>query len=258
MLKLYYSNLNQIGRMKKTTPFIPAFIFALLFIVSLPPCFAQLSAETKKMAAEYRDQGLKAQKGGDLDTALMYFQKSVELDPTLAIAYNDLGVVYEARGWNDKAKQAYGKAIDLDPTLASPYYNMGSIYEKEGDLEQAAYYFKKRVMIGDWNDEWTSKARQELRGLGVTDPEIRQDFLDQHLAGLEASSDIHALPKGNDLDPRKRKRDAQLHLFRGKQLYYMGMYPEALTELGVAGILDPKNKEIEKTFEEVHRKALMN
>ncbi|MEK7849903.1 MAG: hypothetical protein AAB213_03715, partial [Candidatus Omnitrophota bacterium] len=135
---------------------------------------------------------------------------------------------------------------------------LGSIYEKEGDLEKAAYYFKKRVLIGDWNDEWTAKARQELKGLGVSDPEIREDFLDQHLASLEASGAISGSPKGNDLDPRKRKRDAQLHLFRGKQLYYMGQYPEALTELGVASVLDSKNKEIKKMLEEIQRKALMN
>ena len=241
--------------MKKITPFFPA-LAIILFLVS--PSFAQGSAETKKMAMEYRDRGLKAQKGGDPETALIYFQKAMELDPSLAVAYNDAGVIYESKGWNDRAKQAYGKAIDLDPTLASPYYNLGSIYEKEGDLEKAAYYFKKRVMIGDWNDEWTQKAREELKGLGVSDPEIREDFLDQHLASVEASGAITGNPKGNDLDPKKRKRDAQLHLFRGKQLYYMGQYPEALTELNVAWVLDPKNKEIKKMQEEIQRKSLMN
>jgi hypothetical protein len=48
-----------------------------------------------------------------------------------------------------------------------------------------------------------------------------------------------------------------MHLLRGKQLYYMGMYLEALQELGMADILDPKNKEIQKMFDEVHRKTLM-
>jgi len=241
--------------MKKITPFFPA-LAIILFLAS--PSFAQGSAETKKMAMEYRDRGLKAQKGGDAETALVYFQKAMELDPSLAVAYNDAGVIYESKGWNDRAKQAYGKAIDLDPTLASPYYNLGSIYEKEGDLEKAAYYFKKRVMIGDWNDEWTQKAKEVLKALGVNDPEIKEDFLDQHLASLEASGAISGEPKGNDLDPKKRKRDAQLRLFRGKQLYYMGQYPEALMELSVAVVLDPKNKEIKKTLEEIQRKSLMN
>ncbi|MEK7849988.1 MAG: tetratricopeptide repeat protein, partial [Candidatus Omnitrophota bacterium] len=115
--------------MKKITPFFPALAIVLVLV---SPSFAQGSAETKKMAMEYRDRGLKAQKGGDPETALIYFQKAMELDPSLAVAYNDAGVIYESKGWNDRAKQAYGKAIDLDPTLASPYYNLGSIYEKEG------------------------------------------------------------------------------------------------------------------------------
>jgi len=244
--------------MRKATPFLPVAVTILLFLACALPCPAQLSVETKKMAAEYRDKGLQAQRSGDLDTALIYYQKAVELDPSLAVAYNDIGVIYESRGWNEKAKLAYGKAIDLDPSLSSPYYNLGSIYEKEGNLEKAVYYFKKRVLIGDWNDEWTMKARRELQSLGVSDPEIRSDFLDQHLANLEAADDRGLMPKGNDLDPRKRKRDARLHLYRGKQLYYMGMYPEALTELGIAEILDPKNKEIQKMLEEVNRKALIS
>lgn len=244
--------------MKKNTSVLPITIVLLFILFCVTPSFAQLSVETKKMAAEYRDRGLAYQKNGDMDTALGYFQKAMELDPTLAVAYNDAGVIYEAKGWNDKAKQAYGKAIEIDPTLSSPYYNLGSIYEKEGDFEKAIQYFKKRVLIGDWNDQWTIKARQELKSLGVDDPELRADFLDQHLASLEASGDINAAPKGNDLDPKRRKRDARLHLFRGKQLYYMGMYEEALIELGTAEVLDPKNKEIQKTLEEVQRKVLFS
>lgn len=243
--------------MRKIKPFLPAFFVFLLILACADPCFAQTSAESRKMAAEYRDKGLAAQRSGDLDTALMCYQKAVELDPSLAIAYNDIGVIYESKGWNDKAKTAYGKALDLDPSLASAYYNMGSVYEKEGDLEQAVAYFRKRVLVGDWNDEWTSRARRELQSLGVSDPEIRQDFLDQHLANLESPDYISGTPKGNDLDPKKRKRTARWHLIRGKQLYYMGMYPEALSELGMAEVLDPKNKEIQKILEEVHRKALM-
>lgn len=244
--------------MKKITPFLPALIVVLILLTCVCPSFAQLSVESKKLAAEYRDKGLEAQRNGDMDTALVYYQKAMEIDPTMAIAYNDAGVIYEAKGWNDRAKQAYGKAIDLNPNLASPYYNLGSIYEKEGNLEKAIYYFKKRVLIGDWNDEWTTKARRELQSLGVSDPEVRADFLDQHLASIEASNDIdNATPKGNDLDPKKRKREARMHLLRGKQLYYMGMNIEALQELGMADILDPKNKEIQKMFDEVHRKTLM-
>ncbi|MDD5019761.1 MAG: tetratricopeptide repeat protein [Candidatus Omnitrophica bacterium] len=217
-----------------------------------------MSSETKKMAADYRDKGLRHQKSGDTETALIYFQKAVELDPSLAIAYNDAGVIYESKGWYDRAKQAYGRAIEIDPDLPSPYYNLGSIYEKEGDFDKAIYYYKQRVIVGDWNDEWTMKARQSLKGLGVDDPELKQDFLDEHLARLEASGDIKGEPKGNDLNPKRRKRDARLRLMRGKQLSSMGMYSEALKELGVAAVLDPKNKEITKALEEAQQKALFN
>ncbi|MGE5279723.1 MAG: tetratricopeptide repeat protein [Deltaproteobacteria bacterium] len=248
--------------MKKFTPVTPTSLGALLLFLSFPFCLAlaqDAPQETyRKMALDYRDQGLAAQRTGDLDTALVYFQKAVELDPSLAVAYNDLGVLYEARGWDDRAKLAYGKAIELDPNMPSPYYNLGSIYAKEGDFEKAVKYFKQRVLVGEWNDEWTQKARRELKSLGVADPEIREEFMEEHLARVEDMGDIHARPIGNDLDPRTRKREARLRLFRGKQLSYMGKYVEALEELGYAEVLDPRNKEIEKTLEEVNRKALMS
>lgn len=245
--------------MKKITPVLLSLTLIFLLLSCVPPCGADVSVsvETKKTAAEYRNKGLAVQRDGDLDTALMYYQKSVELDPTLAIAYNDIGVVYEAKGWNDRAIQAYAKAVELDPTLSSPYYNLGVLYEKQGDLDKAAYFFKQRVLIGDWNDEWTAKARQELKSLGVGDPEIQEDYLDQHLARVAADEDLgNVEPRGNDLDPRTRKRNARLHLMRGKQLYAMGRLNEAIMELGIAVTLDPKNKEIKKTLEEVNSKVL--
>jgi Flp pilus assembly protein TadD len=242
--------------MKKIIPHLSVITLSFLLLSCVTPCFAQFSAESKKMAVMYRDKGLDAQKNGDLDTALVYYQKAMELDPTLAVAYNDAGVIYEARGWNDRAKQAYGKAIELDPALASPYYNLGSIYEKEGDLEKAAYYFKQRVLIGDWNDEWSVKARKELKSLGISDPEVQEGFLDENMARMEAMQDINAQPRGNDLDPKTRKRNARLHLLRGKQLSSMGRFDEAILELGIAVTLDPKNKEIKKALENVNSKIL--
>ncbi len=245
--------------MKKITPFLPAIILAVFFLLCVNSYCDEsyITAHNTKSAAEYRDKGLSAQRMGDLDTALVYYQKAMELDPTLAVVYNDAGIIYESKGWDNRAKQAYGKAIELDPSLVGPYYNLGLIYEKEGDLEKAIQYFKKRVLIGGWNDEWTMKARRELKSLGVNDPELKADFLDQHFANVEdLGGPITGSPKGNDLDPKKRKRNARLHLLRGRQLYYMGMYQEALTELGLASILDPHNKEIQKSLEEVQHQIL--
>lgn len=253
---MYYPNTNQILGMKNLTSHLSVITLILFFLSSVPLCRAEFSVESKKIAAEYRDQGLKAQNSGDLDKALVYYQKAMEMDPGLAVAYNDAGVIYEAKGWYDRAKQAYGKAIELEPTLGSPYYNLGSIYEKEGDLEKASYYFKQRVLIGDWNDQWTDKAREELRGLGVNDPELQEDFLDQHLARMEASEDINVEPHGNDLDPKTRKRNARLHHLRGKQLAAMGQFDAAVMELGIAITYDPRNKEIKKSLEEINRKLL--
>lgn len=236
----------------KITPFFLIVIIVTTFMISASSCWAQSTQLTRKMAAEYRDKGYDAQRSRDFDTALSFYQKALELDPSLTIIYNDMGVIYESKGWMDQAKKAYGKAIEADPSLASPYYNLASIYEKEGDLDRAIYYFKKRVLVGDFNDEWTIRARQELKSLGVDDPSLDEKFMDRDLDSFNLE-DGDNRPRGNDLSPRDRKYRARQHFLRGKQLSSQGRHSEALMELGLAEALDPKNREIQKTLEDISR-----
>lgn len=253
---LYYSNSNKSPQMRKIIFFLPVCFLAASFSMIVSPASEAVSEESAKMASEYRDKGLEMQRMGDTDTALTYYQKAVELDPTLAIAYNDMGTLYEAKGLNDRAKEAYGKAIDLDPNLPEPYYNLGSLYEKEGDMEKAIVYLKQRVVVGEWNDTWTVRARQELQSLGVSDPEVRADFMNDQMTEIESEAFKAGRPKGNDLDPKRRKREARMHYLKGKRLYLTGDYIGAIEELGFAETLDVENKQIKKLMNEVIHKAI--
>ena len=96
--------------MKKSIPVFLIIIISIFFTVLAPSVFAQTTQLTKKIAAEYRDKGLQAQQSHDLDNALIYYQKALELDPSLTLVYNDMGVIYESKGWIDQAKKAYARA----------------------------------------------------------------------------------------------------------------------------------------------------
>lgn len=210
---------------------IPKFLFIISFIIfSLVP--AVVSKADNKQAQSYRDKGYEAQRLGNLDMALSFYQRTIEVDPSYTTVYNDMGIIFEAKGMNDKAKDAYLKAISLDPNYLGAYYNLAALYEKEGDFENAKYYWRKRVNLGDWSDDWTWRANE-------------------HLANLEGSKrDIP--PSGTD-----PKHAAQFHLHRGRQFLVKNDFVNALKEFEQAIILDPNNRDLKQLLEDTNQKVLL-
>lgn len=51
----------------------------------------------------------------NLDSAVYYFDKAVNFDPTFYQAYNNLGLTYEKKGDISRAKQFYTKAVEINP-----------------------------------------------------------------------------------------------------------------------------------------------
>lgn len=226
--------------MGKTLPKIHLVLLTLLsFSLFTSVSFPAIKKDSKQ-AQEYRDKGYEAQRLGNLDMALSYYQRAIESDPSYAVAYNDIGIVLESRGLNDKAKEAYLKTISLDPNYLSAYYNLAALCEKEGDFQKAAYYWKMRMSLGDWSDNWTWKAKEHLENLQSKVPEL-------------ASKDI-ALIANSSGDP---KRAAKYHIYRGRQYASDGDYVSALKEFNTAIALDPQNYEIEQLIEETQKKTLL-
>jgi len=224
---------------------IPKFHFILVTIIILsfaPSSFSETKRDSKQVK-EFRDKGYEAQRLGNLDMALNYYQKAIEFDPYYAVAYNDIGIVLEAKSMNDRAKDAYLRAISLDPNYLSAYYNLAALYEKEGELDKAAYYWRMRINLGDWSDTWTWKARDQLENLEATGKldASKMSVLGGNRLGLISSP----------------KRDAEYHLYRGRRYLAAGNYIAALKELNAAVVLDPHNKEIKQLLEETQQKVLL-
>ncbi|MBU1124401.1 MAG: tetratricopeptide repeat protein, partial [Candidatus Omnitrophica bacterium] len=119
----------------------------------------------QSQAREYRSQGLEMQQVGNLEGAMSFYQKAVELDPGFAMAYNDLGILYEAVGDLDRAESCYLRAVNLDKEYVSPYSNLALLYENKREFRKAAYYWEKRIEVGSSDDIWTKKAEARLDDL---------------------------------------------------------------------------------------------
>jgi tetratricopeptide (TPR) repeat protein len=63
----------------------------------------------------------------ELDSAVYYFEKSTELDPTYFQAFNNLGLAHEKRGEMDLARKYYQKAIEINPDFQLAKDNLNAL-----------------------------------------------------------------------------------------------------------------------------------
>jgi len=214
--------------------------------------------EMQKQARMYREQGFSVQGIGNLDMALVLYQKAVELDPRYAVAYNDLGVIYEAKGMIDRAEENYLKAIKINPDFLSAYSNLAFFYENKRDLEKAAYYWSKRVELGTIDDEWKEKARMRLEDIrAVLSPAPVELTREQEVVNLTRDLACRPKPEAPKSKAKISKNTESAQLFKNaKESYARKDYAEAFKEALDALQLDPTNKNIEKFIEKVQNEAL--
>ncbi len=98
-------------------------------------------------AEEYVRRGLEAQRQGDYEQAIQYYDKAINQKPHFANAYNNRGVAYGSKGDFDHEIQDYTKAIELNPNYAKAYYNRGVAYKDKGDFDQAIQDFNEAIKL---------------------------------------------------------------------------------------------------------------
>ncbi len=82
-----------------------------------------------------------------VDSALYYYQQSVDVYPKYSPSWNNMGSIYFVF-YQDykKAIPYFEKAIESDTNYVEPYFNMGYSYELIGDTPQAIMYYEKTLL----------------------------------------------------------------------------------------------------------------
>tara|TARA_R110000868_G_scaffold153058_1_gene378358 strand:- start:3945 stop:4895 length:951 start_codon:yes stop_codon:yes gene_type:complete len=85
----------------------------------------------------------------DYRSAILFYNKSRELDSKYAPPLNNLGVIYQSRGSIQKAYLAYKEAAKLNPLSLTPIFNLAQLQLFGGQVEDALVAFQALVKRND-------------------------------------------------------------------------------------------------------------
>jgi len=85
--------------------------------------------------------------GGSSDSALLFMDRALALDPSYKLAYNELAYIYGSVGNFDKALAAVDRYIELAPNEASPFDSRGDLWAFWGQRDSAIASYSKAVSI---------------------------------------------------------------------------------------------------------------
>ena len=152
---MYYRRMNMGSMRLRGLQFV-----TLMFIV----LFACLSCSKANQAKINLNLGSKSALDGDYEKAISYYNKAIELDPSLAEAYGFRGNLYAVMDNFEKAIEDCTEAIKLNPNLAMAYSLRGISYFKLGNDKNAIEDLEKALKI-DPNDESAKQALEAARFL---------------------------------------------------------------------------------------------
>jgi TolB-like protein/Tfp pilus assembly protein PilF len=223
--------------------------------VRLTPEEGKRLAKVRPVDPEAYDAYLKGRfywskfKGEDYQTAIEFFQKAIDKDPTYAPAYAGLAHTYRALAWEGlippsegmpRAEAAAAKARALDDTLAEVHFVLGmnrlarwdystcldelrkALASSPHDAIIRRFYAQAFSREGRWEEAIAEgKRAQELDPLSVeTNRALGSIF---YFAGRYEEA-IDQYRKTIELDPK----DARLYDFLADVYAREGLYPEAI------------------------------
>lgn len=151
---------------KRKLTIVTVFISAI-FLSPFPISYTYAAKIFVEDAETYREKGYDAQKVGDIDTAIEWYQKAALLESTYAAPHNDLGILFETKSLLDRAESEYKKALAIDPNYKEAHTNIALLYERKGELEKAAFHWMMRYRLGGLDEAWTQEAKNRLEKLGL-------------------------------------------------------------------------------------------
>jgi len=112
----------------------------------------EVETESLKEAKRFEVEGVKAAETGDIKTAILNFNKAIELEPTRGSGYNNRAQALRLKGDTEGALQDLNKAIELSNgkggVSSLAFTQRGLIRKLNGENEEALEDFQKAANLG--------------------------------------------------------------------------------------------------------------
>ena len=124
--------------------------FLILILITVP--LAGISLEENKndqksfsspkpASASVYNLGLKSYENGDVQSAITYFKKAIDLDPGFVDAYYNLGAIYKKQKNYYGAIKVFQKAVEINHEDYEVAFELASCYLEDKNYSKAKEYF---------------------------------------------------------------------------------------------------------------------
>jgi len=129
----------------------------------------QNNAKEKSLSGIFNNIGRVYLEMGDVDKALIYFNKAISSDKTNPIPYHNIGEVFLSKAneinkrtfYLKHAEDNFMRALDNDPYLFESYLGLGDVFFMSGDLKTAESCYLKVIKLAPN----TSYSAEAVKGL---------------------------------------------------------------------------------------------
>ena len=110
---------------------------------------------------------------GQMDTAVNYYEKALDIKPDYAEAHNNLAITLQGLDQLDAAVERYKEALAIKPDYAEAHYNLGDTLHKLGQLDASVRSYEKAIAIKPDYAEAHNNLGNTLKRLGQLDAAVR-------------------------------------------------------------------------------------
>lgn len=192
------------------------------------------------------------------ETALTFFRRAIQLDPSFTYPHTLSGHEYSAIEDFDKAVSCYRDAIRADERHYNAWYGLGAVYYRQEKYDLAEYHFQRALAINTKSSvlhchvgmaqHANGKPYQALDTLAAAfrldpiNPQGRYQRATIYMAMDRPHEALMELEKVRDAAPR----EASIHFAMGRVLKRIGRPEQAMRCFLIALDLDPKDANVIK------------